>query len=391
MARNQITLEQYIGFRKKQEFKEKRKVNITKVVAFCVLLVFCIVWLSPFVIMFFGSLRGFSDTMLYPKELFYPHSGYTLENYKMLLLGELPEGIGQANSVQDYKIGRWFLNSCFSAIGGTLLYLFVASLAAYAFTFINFKHRNTLFAIIIALSVTIARIKSLVLRNVKYFFFDEFIVNPEFKEKYLPNEAGRFKELYNTFYREATEPIKCFFLGNPYSHYNPYFTWLNVDTKSLYAGCIIAKDNYVVWLHQLSDKLKEWILSRNPLYEFDDSYRKYGFEGVPICDENIKLGDLPNNYYLRFLFRIEGKYIGVYKNYLYNDGEDKYWVGFISNFGKNRNVYCFEFSDLVNGCALISREDRNKFSNFRLAIQKRCILFEKIECYYLIEEIYKFL
>ena len=251
--------------------------------------------------------------------------------------------------------------------------------------------KGNLFAIIIALSVTIARIKSLVLRNVKYIFFDEFIVNPEFKEKYLPNEAGRFKELYNTFYREATEPIKCFFLGNPYSHYNPYFTWLNVDTKSLYAGCIIAKDNYVVWLHQLSDKLKEWILSRNPLYEFDDSYRKYGFEGVPICDENIKLGDLPNNYYLRFLFRIEGKYIGVYKNYLYNDGEDKYWVGFISNFGKNRNVYCFEFSDLVNGCALISREDRNKFSNFRLAIQKRCILFEKIECYYLIEEIYKFL
>ena len=48
----------------------------------------------------------------------------------------------QANSVQDYKIGRWFLNSCFSAIGGTVLYLFVASLAAYAFTFINFKYRN---------------------------------------------------------------------------------------------------------------------------------------------------------------------------------------------------------------------------------------------------------
>ena len=28
MARNQITVEQYIGFRKKQEFGEKRKVNI---------------------------------------------------------------------------------------------------------------------------------------------------------------------------------------------------------------------------------------------------------------------------------------------------------------------------------------------------------------------------
>ena len=138
MARNQITLEQYIGFRKKKEFGEKKKVNIGKVVSFAFLLIFCIIWLSPFVIMFFGSLRGYTDTMLYPKELFYPHSGYTLENYEMLLLGKLPEGIGQVNSVQDYKIGTWFLNSCFSAIGGTLLYLLVASLAAYAFTFIDF-------------------------------------------------------------------------------------------------------------------------------------------------------------------------------------------------------------------------------------------------------------
>ena len=150
MARNQITLEQYIGFRKKRSFGEKKKPNVGKIISFAFLLLFCIVWLSPFVIMFFGSLRGYSDTMLYPKELFYPHSGYTLENYEMLLLGKLPEGIGQANTVQDYKIGRWLLNSCFSAIGGTLLYLLVASLAAYAFTFIDFKYRNLLFAVLVA-------------------------------------------------------------------------------------------------------------------------------------------------------------------------------------------------------------------------------------------------
>ncbi|MBR3845186.1 MAG: carbohydrate ABC transporter permease [Clostridia bacterium] len=150
MARNQITLEQYIGFRKKKEFNEKRKVNIGKIASFVFLLLFCIMWISPFIIMFFGSFRGFTDTILYPKELFYPHSGYTLENYEMLLMGKLPEGIGQVNAVQDYKIGTWLLNSCFSAIGGTLLYLLVASLAAYAFTFIDFRYRDLLFAAIIA-------------------------------------------------------------------------------------------------------------------------------------------------------------------------------------------------------------------------------------------------
>lgn len=149
MANSKITLEQYIGFRKKHAVKEKKKINIGKVIAFVFLLCFCIVWLSPFVVMFFGSLRGFSDTMLYPKELFYPHSGYTFENFELILMGKYPEGIGQVNSVQDYKIGTWFMNSCFSAIGGTLLYLFVASIAAYAFTFIDFKYRNLIFAILI--------------------------------------------------------------------------------------------------------------------------------------------------------------------------------------------------------------------------------------------------
>ena len=109
MARQQITLEQYIGFRKQKELGTKKKINVSRIAAFVFLLIFCIVWISPFVIMFFGSLRGYSDTMLYPKELFYPHSGYTLENYEMLLMGKLPEGIGQVNTVQEYKIGRWFL------------------------------------------------------------------------------------------------------------------------------------------------------------------------------------------------------------------------------------------------------------------------------------------
>ena len=150
MAHNQITSEQYIGFRKQKEFVGKRKVDIGRIIAFVLLLVFCIVWVSPFVIMFFGSVRGYKDTLMYPQELLYPHSGYTLENYEMLLFGKIPEDMGQVNNTQDYEVGRWIINSCISAVGGTLLYLLVASFAAYAFTFIDFKYRNLLFAIIVA-------------------------------------------------------------------------------------------------------------------------------------------------------------------------------------------------------------------------------------------------
>lgn len=152
MEQSKITIEQYIGFEKKQAMGTKTKVQWGKIVSFIILTLFCILWISPFVIMFLGSLRGYSDTLQYPKELFYPHSGYTLENYKILLFNEFPPGVVH-NTVQKFQIGYWLMNSCFSAIGGTLLYLLVASLAAYAFVFLDFKYRNVIFGILIATMV----------------------------------------------------------------------------------------------------------------------------------------------------------------------------------------------------------------------------------------------
>lgn len=248
--------------------------------------------------------------------------------------------------------------------------------------------KEKIFACVIALSISIARAKSLVLRNVKNFFFDEFIINPNFKEKYLPDEATRFKEIYNTFYREAEEMITCYFLGNPYSHYNPYFMWWGVDTKKLTEGSIQSGNNWIVWCYSLSEDLKKYILERNPLYEFDDSYTRYGFNGIAVCDENIKLGTLPNNYSLKFIFRIEGKYIGVYQNQYWEDHEDKYYCQFIEEISEKRVAYCFDFSELISRCALVSNEDRSRFNRFKISMRKRLVAFSNINCYYLIEEIF---
>jgi len=148
MATNKLTVERYIGIRKARDTKQS-KMKTSLVICMIFLIVFCIVWVLPIIIMIFGSLRGYNDTTFYPKELFYPHSGYTLENYKILLTGEYPSEVVH-NRTQDYQVGMWFLNSCFSAIGGTVLYLFVASLAAYGFVFLDFKYRNVLFAILVA-------------------------------------------------------------------------------------------------------------------------------------------------------------------------------------------------------------------------------------------------
>ncbi len=128
---------------------KKRHLPIAKIVAFVILFVFCAIWVIPFFVMFAGSLRSHSDATFYPKELFPPHSGFSFEMYKILLFNQYPDGVVH-NATQTFAIGYWFLNSCYAAIGGTLLYLFVASLAAYAFVFMDFKYRNLIFGIFVA-------------------------------------------------------------------------------------------------------------------------------------------------------------------------------------------------------------------------------------------------
>lgn len=132
------------------QIKDQRKFPTFKVVSFIVLFVFCVVWVSPFIILFTGAFRSSQDAMTYPGQIIFPHSGYTIEQFEWILAGKIPTVDGkqvQQPSVQTYQFGYWIANSCFSAIGGTLIYLLVASLAAYAFVFIDFKYRNLIFAI----------------------------------------------------------------------------------------------------------------------------------------------------------------------------------------------------------------------------------------------------
>ena len=132
--------------------RDARKFPTFKVVSFIILFAFCALWVSPFLILFTGAFRSVADAVFYPQEIIFPHSGYTTEQFEWILLGRIPTLDGrvvQQSSVQTYQFLNWTLNSCFSAIGGTMLYLLVASLAAYAFVFIDFKYRNLIFAICI--------------------------------------------------------------------------------------------------------------------------------------------------------------------------------------------------------------------------------------------------
>ena len=251
----------------------------------------------------------------------------------------------------------------------------------------TYQEKKRLFMRIVALSNPVSRIKSLFLKDIRYIVFDEFICNPKFDERYLKNEAFKFKEIFNTFQREYPQ-LKCYFLGNPYSLYNPYFVDFKVDTSKLKRGAIITGCNYVIQCYQICDELRALILKRNPLYQFDDSYRKYAFEGIAINDVNIPIRrQLPNNYSLRYAFRIDNKYIVVYRNNDYLD-EMQYYIKVEDNVSKKRRTFCFDFDDLIAHVVMLSVQERASFNSLKRAIREQSVEYESEECYYLTAEIY---
>lgn len=258
---------------------------------------------------------------------------------------------------------------------------------------LDLKINGVVFCRILAVSIPLRRIKQALLKDIGCIIFDEFIVNPRKNEKYCKGEAFAIAEIYTTYKRERLDkgrPLKMYFLGNPYSLYNPIFVWLGIKPSKLKFGQILVGDNYVVEWYALLPELKAKILADNPLYEFDEEYKEYAFEGQPINDENIKLATMPNDYHLRFVFKIEGKYIGIFQNNYWQDHEDIYYCKYMTKeeISRRRVAYCFDFADMVDGCSLFSREEKNRFNKFKIAMRKRLVAFESIDCYYLIEEIY---
>lgn len=242
-----------------------------------------------------------------------------------------------------------------------------------------------------ALSIDITALKSLVLRNLGYIVFDEFICNQRFGEKYLSAEATKFMEVYNTFRRES-ENLKCYFLGNPYSVFSPYFMFFNVDTSKLKRGAIITdKKSYVIQCYEMLPALREKILKENPLYQFDNAYTKYAFEGKNVNDENIIIrSKLPPNFKLLYVFKSANRYIGLYRQDIFFESDILYYAEFIpvEKISKRRDIICFDFEELVDRVVMLSPDERYKFQKIKDAMRKRLIAFNSIECYYLLEEIY---
>lgn len=242
---------------------------------------------------------------------------------------------------------------------------------------------------IIALKIDMQRIKKAGIKNVAGVVMDEYIVNPKLQEKYLVGEADKIKEAYTTWNREADGFLRWYFLGNPYSLFNPMFLYWKVDTNKLKPNEFYVGNDYVIHTPTLSEELKAKVLAKNPLYQFDEDYMQYALLGKPINDKNIKLGELPQNFQLRYVFFICNKYLGVFSNTNITLTEDRFYIKELESVSKYRSIWCFDFDELLEGVQLLSREERFMFARLKDSFRRRQISFSNINVYYLFKEVYQ--
>lgn len=250
-----------------------------------------------------------------------------------------------------------------------------------------------LFFRIVSLNLTKKQLKQQLIMGAKGMFIDEYIIDPTSGEKYLKNEYSKIQEAYTTWRRGAPEgkKFKIYVCGNPYSLYNPLFMGLGVDITKLKRDSFYVDDNFVIHWAILKPELRAYLLEQNPFYKFDEDYSNYALDGKAINDSNIKLGKMPMNYSLKWIFRANKKYISVYQNKYIDNLCDMYFCKFEDTIGSRRDVYCYDFNELVDRCAIISREDKEKFARFKRALQRNLVTFENIAVYYIIIEIYNFI
>lgn len=119
-----------------------------RVLIFVILLLVSLLMLMPLIWGLFGSFRHYSDFLDAPGS-FFPSKwdAFTLDGYKELF--SKTEFIKERSN-EWFPIWNWLLNSLIVSLGGTLVYLVIASFAAYAFTFLEFKYSEKIFYFLIA-------------------------------------------------------------------------------------------------------------------------------------------------------------------------------------------------------------------------------------------------
>jgi len=105
-------------------------------------LIIAVIWTLPTAGLFISSFRPANDIKTTGWWTVFANPGFTFDNY-----------VNALNSGDSLTLGKAFLNSLVITLPAALIPITIASLAAYAFAWIEFKGRNTLFVLVFALQI----------------------------------------------------------------------------------------------------------------------------------------------------------------------------------------------------------------------------------------------
>lgn len=115
--------------------KSERKTLRNKIIAFCILLIICIVWIFPMIYMVGQSFKSDADLMTHPESIF-PSSAseWTLEHYSGFIIRD-----GQIDNMPF-----WMLNSLWSTLATVAITLILDLMTAFAMVFLKFKGKESI-------------------------------------------------------------------------------------------------------------------------------------------------------------------------------------------------------------------------------------------------------
>ena len=114
--------------------------SIEHIIVLMVIVIFCLIWITPIIALLVSSFRPMAQLSTTGWWVaFIPPYKFTITNY--------------SDVIAHQGMARSFFNSLMVAIPSTIIPLIVASLAAYAFAWMNFHGKTALFLLIIGLLV----------------------------------------------------------------------------------------------------------------------------------------------------------------------------------------------------------------------------------------------
>jgi alpha-glucoside transport system permease protein len=130
------------GVAKIENSSGKLKKGTTSRGATIAALIIAVIWTLPTAGLFISSFRPANDIKTTGWWTVFANPGFTLDNY-----------VNALSSGDSLTLGKAFLNSLVITLPAALIPITIASLAAYAFAWIDFKGRNTIFVLVFALQI----------------------------------------------------------------------------------------------------------------------------------------------------------------------------------------------------------------------------------------------